>query len=1141
MKFLKKEDAINYYNKTNNSNLKLFCKDTSRVGGKEFIVTKPNLIYNCMKKECVSNYYEFWTEKSKLYFSLDIDMKIKGDCDYKVKITELINNVILGAKKFYDYDYKIADIIVLQNDVDTQKVENPNKISFHVIFRGLVFENNLVCKDFFMRLNKEYNMEHADKAIYGLTCFRLCFNAKLGKRSILMPVEYTINKQQTLCISNDRNTDDDIKDFWLKTFITNIDKCNKLITKSDIKTSMNILKPNILDQSGSNVNNINLESIIFQLPLKYCDDYDTWCKMGMILFNISDGKNDYYDLWDRWSQQSDKYKSKEMLSKWNSFKSASLRKPITLGTLIHWCKQEGIDNIYKNDKRQPDKIVSDYPIRETIVSECYMKNALILNQEKLTSDIFTPILNTSLLAVQSEKGTGKTQNLLESLFKNNLINKNTSVLFVSSRRTFGIKLFSDLKEQGFKLYSDIKDPYITSKKVICQIDSLLRLERDTYDYVIVDECESLARYLTSSHFVKNPKANIIVSTLDMRIRDAKHVYIMDADLSDRCLNYYTKLREIEPNNVKVIINTYKPYSVYDVHYMSYGAWLNQIIKDIDSDKKLVIPMASNNKAKDLKKMIELKFQDKEKKVLLIHKETSDEEKVQKMLKVNEEWVKYDVVIYTPSVCMGVSFDVLNHFDNIYGYGCFDSLGSQEFCQMLHRVRNPINKKIYLSLDMYKEYTDEDSIEYDIVEKMLCSDYYLTSYNLHNNLVQKKVIKTLSTKSLGLDDNIDTPIIEALDKNINTYNNNRDIIMSYPYKDEPIYDLYVRNCWESIEDKINFSRQLFGYIKYKGYNIKYIANDQNGIGDILKEMKNIRAEREDEDTEKLVNGVFEAPILNEDEYNNKIRQRDEYINDDDINAIKKYNLIKCFGINDEIKPIDEIITKPFIETFCNKDKMCWFRNLTTILNTNEQTTEQKLEIMKDNAVYNNMFKLTCYSDFTSKNKYAYHFYATKIIKNLHLDLNDLNREISYTQLKMGFDDCSELFDKHKIDMCKTYDMMSYLKKDLNKLDDITDSQSTCTIRFINSILCSQYGVRLRKINNKEEPNERMYKLSTNDIWSDPNKEEDDKKPKKNNIEEHYDIVDPWKKSINLIMKRDDIDKYENYDTSGLDYFEDEFIE
>ena len=45
---------------------------------------------------------------------------------------------------------------------------------------------------------------------------------------------------------------------------------------------------------------------------------------------------------------------------------------------------------------------------------------MTINQKYLTPELFKNHLNTKLLCVQSEKGTGKTHNLLKAIF-NNLI------------------------------------------------------------------------------------------------------------------------------------------------------------------------------------------------------------------------------------------------------------------------------------------------------------------------------------------------------------------------------------------------------------------------------------------------------------------------------------------------------------------------------------------------------------------------------------------------------------------------------------------------------------------------------------------------------------------------------------------------
>jgi len=198
------------------------------------------------------------------------------------KIKQIVLNVIDGAIKYYNYKYKIEDIIILQNDSEIQKEENPNKVSYHIIFRGLTFENHLVCKDFFIRLSKDYDMTFCDKAIYNLTCLRLAFCSKMGKNAILLPVKFEINGQFTRNLNN-INDEKDIKKLWKDSLLTHIDDSDNVIDKSYIKTAIKTLQPKYNPDEG----NINIEHILFQLPISYCDDYDKWYKIGMILYNYS--------------------------------------------------------------------------------------------------------------------------------------------------------------------------------------------------------------------------------------------------------------------------------------------------------------------------------------------------------------------------------------------------------------------------------------------------------------------------------------------------------------------------------------------------------------------------------------------------------------------------------------------------------------------------------------------------------------------------------------------------------------------------------------------------------------------------------------------------------------------------------------
>ena len=65
--------------------------------------------------------------------------------------------------------------------------------------------------------------------------------------------------------------------------------------------------------------------------------------------------------------------------------------------------------------------------------------------------------------------------------------------------------------------------------------------------------------------------NQIINDLEFKISDANNVIIMDADLSDRCINYYTSSilsnKELLKTDVQIIVNTFTPYQEYKIKYM----------------------------------------------------------------------------------------------------------------------------------------------------------------------------------------------------------------------------------------------------------------------------------------------------------------------------------------------------------------------------------------------------------------------------------------------------------------------------------------------------------------------------------------------------------------------------------------------
>ena len=143
------------------------------------------------------SFYESWIENTNLVFALDVDLNDDiSDNDFDKILVKNINNVKKYVKEYYNFEYDIEKIIVLK----TKKREN--KQSSHIIFRGLGFENHLVCKNLFFRIIKDSKLEYCDSSIYGKTCLRTCFSTKKGKDIPFIPYKLKIGNKYTSIIED---------------------------------------------------------------------------------------------------------------------------------------------------------------------------------------------------------------------------------------------------------------------------------------------------------------------------------------------------------------------------------------------------------------------------------------------------------------------------------------------------------------------------------------------------------------------------------------------------------------------------------------------------------------------------------------------------------------------------------------------------------------------------------------------------------------------------------------------------------------------------------------------------------------------------------------------------------------------------
>jgi len=296
--------------------------------------------------------------------------------------------------------------------------------------------------------------------------------------------------------------------------------------------------------------------------------------------------------------------------------------------------------------------------------------------------------DNEILSVKSPYDTGKTQFIKSVLDKYNP----TKVLFVSYRITLAYDIEGAFYDYNFKNY---KDGEFNANRLINQTESLMKLlkGRETvpkYDLIVIDEIESVLRQFNSPTF--RGKAPAYFEVLTFLILSASKVICLDGDINERTYTFINSISE--SHGYTHIVNNIN-FNTKTLNFIDDDVvFNNRIIKDLQDDLKLVIPTMSARYGIDLKATLTSKFPDKT--ILLYIADTDDKEK-HNITNILENWSKADVVIYSPTIEAGVSFDK-QHFDRLYGYLSDNSCSQLAFFQMMSRVRKFNNNDFYIYIN-----------------------------------------------------------------------------------------------------------------------------------------------------------------------------------------------------------------------------------------------------------------------------------------------------------------------------------------------------------------------------------------------------------------------------------------------------------
>ena len=673
-----------------------------------------------------NHFYEILKDSRKPYFDIEYTTEKNGD------FVKILDNVIkMIQKSFNNLGVKVSKKDIAMSYVkgigEEGLFKNKKKHSIHLIINnGFCFKNQ---KD--IKLYSQYLEElllsdinngcidcdgniAIDFSVYGKNqAFKLPFNSKVGSnrtQKIIGEYHKTLN---SFLISYD------------------IDKY-KVIDCSTIELSVKEKVRKIKARKGLNVGNWSIgvvskfmtfmetkkdyETIPDETPslkaeyliksIYNCDNmpYDIYFCLGSACKRVF-GEKDGFKYWNDWTKKSNKY-DKNYNSIQYEVCSSEKCGFNTLMCLASYCNPKV--------KELLEKPTYEFLFDDNELDEITEKKEI--NQRYLSNEInFTELMeNKDFVFIKSPMGTGKSYSLHKLLEDYDTYH---NVVYLSSRQAFSCSMANEFKKDGFVNYLDREHFNGLNPRVIVSLESIHKVvDYKNVDLLIIDESESIFNIISSETLLKNNFTHNLKVFRDMII-NSKKIMIMDAYLSNRSITPIKHLREVSPDNSSYIIN-YFQYDEREFYECGKPAFILEIERQLRAGKRCCVVSGSRK----LGEMILQYLNDKG--LNTNHIFYNIKNKLENGLNVNEAWKQVELLIYSPTITCGISYDNNQaHFDNLFIYSV--NKGSTHFRDIIQahkRVRHFTDKKICICInDDFDGFNDD---QYPLRKEEL--NEYLTS-------------------------------------------------------------------------------------------------------------------------------------------------------------------------------------------------------------------------------------------------------------------------------------------------------------------------------------------------------------------------------------------------------------------------------
>ncbi len=860
--FYTQEDGFSYAKRENHTFLFSIDNPVSNKKGEHtkcygsFPNIKEFIDYYATIRQENKHFYETVYEGSKFYEFYDLDVHIPEESQNK--------DIYTNANLFTWFDSIHTEFTQSfckdKPDWIITTASDHTKLSLHLVNRNIIFTDNQVYKRYYSSF-KSYvqsfvSKEHQFfKAIDWLMSsrnrnLRIIESTKIkGTRRLVYWKEYhPVYIPLHFSFVTDANNDTSSNTMYITEEICDNLFSHTIEPKKHTQKLFTSSEKYVINNIQTDMSYIS--ELLSLLSDERADNYDDWLKISFALkYHNCD-----FEYFNKFSKRSPKYNEQGCLDHWNSISVHEHTKPVTIGT-IHYLAQVDNEELYKAFMRKWVNPNINIPFTPDMT----------INSRYIPRDFYLNNLKThNIIAIKSNMNTGKTFPL-PSIFKD--YNK---IIVVYFRVSLNVELHKKWKEYGFEYYKDIQGQISTDKhpKIIIQLDSINRLVGNT-DLFILDEIESTLSHMCSSRHIKNKQ--LVFSTLYQYIKHSPKLLIADANLCDDTLKHFN----LNGKQTLKVENNYRSLSHIKCNIVhEENKFIHHIKSVLEEGRRVVIPTNKKKFCKQIEKYINKHFPNI--KVLSIYPE-----KRQKDIEINtDDWLNYDVLIYTPTICAGISFEHF-HFNTCIAYFVNKSCNAEMSSQMLLRVRNLIDNTMYI-------YTQQDSglPSLPITDEDI--DTYLNEYIRvgHQHLVDQ-----------GLD--IDNYHIKI--------------------KKNKYYSVYKEFIRKKHLSELYFSSYLKTILKNHGVVItekSYIYANEDELENIQADIGRINATLKNEHIDEIIN----SPIIKDIEHYNLLRNNVKEKTYSEQLSMKRFYLTYTFNL-----PTDYIFIthnfKTFIEYPEQSDNIC----------------------------------------------------------------------------------------------------------------------------------------------------------------------------------------------------------------------------